>query len=140
MENQKTSVIKTSNFSNEWLNPSGKLVYYYDLVLENGDTGSVGIMNKGSEDVQVGTEINYTLSNNKIKIVRESSQTFSKPNKPTYNNYKNKNGQEQFLGYAWSYAKDLIIAGKGMEDVDELNQVARYIYDEIGTMLKSNEN
>ena len=43
------------------------------------------------------------------------------------------------LGYAWSYAKDLIVAGKTMQDVEELNNVARYIYDQIGDMLSSNQ-
>jgi hypothetical protein len=43
------------------------------------------------------------------------------------------------LGYAWSYAKDLIIAGKTLQDMEELNAVARYIYNEIGSML-NNEN
>ena len=54
------------------------------------------------------------------------------------NSKKNRNsqqGQAQYLGYAWSYAKDLIIAGKTMKDVEELNNVARYIYSEIGKML-----
>ena len=47
--------------------------------------------------------------------------------------------QEQFLGYAWSYAKDLIVAGKNSDDLEELNKCARYIYDEIGKMLNNEQ-
>jgi hypothetical protein len=43
--------------------------------------------------------------------------------------------QEEFLGYAWSYAKDLIVAGKKAKDLEELNKMATYIYERIGVML-----
>jgi hypothetical protein len=38
---------------------------------------------------------------------------------------------EEFLGYAWSYAKDLIVAGKKAKDFNELKTLARAIYSEI---------
>lgn len=133
-----TSKISSSVFSNEWTNPSGGTTYYYDITFENGDSGSIGVTDINSEKVRVGTELTYTIINGKIKVQQM-------PNTPTpkytgNRNYsKGKNSQEQFLGYAWSYAKDLIIAGKTMQDVDELNKVARYIYNEIGDMLNSNQ-
>jgi len=49
-------------------------------------------------------------------------------------------GQEAFLGYAWSYAKDLVIAGKTMEDMEELHKIAKFIYDNIGEQLKNEQN
>ena len=68
------------------------------------------------------------------------SNTTPQKSYPSGRNYsKSKNPQEQMLGYAWSYAKDLIVAGKTMQDVEELNNVARYIYDQIGDMLSSNQ-
>lgn len=135
---EKTSKVVQSTFSNEWTNPSGGTTYYYDIVLQNGDSGSIGVTDVNSEKVKVGTELTYTIINGKIK-----AQTMS--NTPTQNfssnkNYgKGKNSQEQYLGFTWGYAKDLIIAGKTMEDVEELNKVARYIYDQIGDMLNSNQ-
>jgi len=133
----KVSKISQSAFSNEWTNPSGGTTYYYDIVFANGDSGSIGVTDKFSEKVKVGVELSYQIINGKIKV----SQMSNTP-KPDYSNNKNyskpKNSQEQFLGYAWSYAKDLIIAGKTMNDVDELNKVARYIYEQIGEMLKDN--
>lgn len=133
---EKTSKVVKSTFSNEWTNPSGGTTYYYDIELENGDKGSIGVTDKNSDKVKVRTELTYTIINGKIK-----AQTMS--NTPSHNpsgnkSYGNrKNSKEQYLGFTWGYAKDLIIAGKTMEDVEELNKVARYIYEQIGNMLEN---
>jgi hypothetical protein len=134
----KTSKIKSSTFSNEWQNPSGGSTYYYDLVLENGEKGSTGVNQKDSPKIQVGTEIKYTLNGLKLKIVNvestsegASSNAFKAKSKPS--------SQEQFLGYSWSYAKDLIIAGKTSKDMDELKAMAEYIYNNIGKMLNNEQ-
>jgi hypothetical protein len=131
----KVSKISQSTFSNEWTNPSGGNTYYFDIVFANGDKGSIGVTDKFSDKIKVGTELNYQIINNKIKVNQMSQPPKTEYTK-TYS--KSRNSQEQFLGYAFSYAKDLIIAGKGMNDVEELNQVARYIYDQIGEMLNDN--
>lgn len=145
---QKTSKVTKCVFSNEWKNPSGSFTYYHDIILENGDTGSIGSMEKYSKKFTEGTEIDYTLENGKIKIVSTVENNYSNQNsyqggnkKQNTSNYNNQRPakQDQFLGYAWSYAKDLIVAGKTSEDLEELNKCARYIYDEIGKML-NNEN
>jgi hypothetical protein len=135
--NEKTSIIKKSTFTSEWMNGSGSLIYWYDLELENGETGSVGVAQKNSAKVEVGAEITYYKENaKKIKIVKHHVATTSVgTSTSTAKTYKKTSSQDAYLGYAWSYAKDLIIAGKTMEDVEELNAVARYIYDEIGKML-----
>jgi hypothetical protein len=135
----KTSKIAKSTFSNEWTNPSGGTTFYYDIVFTNGDSGSVGVQDKLSDNkIKVGKELNYEIINGKIKVNQmsntpktdySSNKTYSKP----------KTSQEQMLGYAWSYAKDFIVAGKTMSDVEELNQVARYIYNQIGDMLNGND-
>mgnify|MGYP003352535985 CR=1 FL=1 len=109
----KTSIIKSSSFSNEWKNPSGGSTYYYDLVLENGDTGSTGVAQMNSPKIQKGTEITYTLNGLKLKIVNVESTSAA-----SVNGFKAKpkpSQQDQFLGYSWSYAKDLLIAGKTLE-------------------------
>lgn len=131
MSNEKSAKITKSNFSNEWTNPSGGTTYYFDVVLDNKDAGAIGVTSKDSERVKVGQKIKYTINGTKIKVV----DVFTEVAKPKYNNYKGKNSQESFLGYAWSYAKDLHIAGKTMSDIEELNEMARYIYNEIGKML-----
>lgn len=136
---EQTSKIRQSSFSNEWTNPSGGITYYFDLEFENGDKGSIGVTDKNSSKVIIGNNLTYTIINNKIKVSQMSNSTPQK-NISMHRNYsKSKNPQEQYLGFTWGYAKDLIIAGKTMEDVEELNKVARYIYDQIGDMLNSNQ-
>lgn len=135
---EKTSTIKSSTFSNEWENPSGGTTFYFDIEFDNGETGSTGVAQKNSPKVVVGNEVTYTKNGNKIKIVNvkqppSAAQYSGQTSKTT--TYKKTSSQDAYLGYAWSYAKDLIIAGKTMDDVEELNAVARYIYDEIGKML-----
>ena len=134
---EKESKVTKSTFSNEWQNPSGGTTYYFDLILANGDTGSIGVMDKNSEKVVVGYELNYTMINGKIKAVSmPNNAPTSKPSSGgTTTRPYGKPNHNSFLGYTWGYAKDLIIAGKTMKDVEELNQVARYIYNEIGKML-----
>lgn len=132
----KVSKISQSVFSNEWTNPSGGTTYYFDIVFANGDSGSIGVTDKFSDKVKVGTELNYQIINGKIKV-NQMSNTPKTDYPKTYS--KGRNSQEQYLGFTWGYAKDLIIAGKTMEDVEELNKVARYIYDQIGDMLNSNQ-
>ena len=138
---EKTSIIKKSTFTSEWVNSGGSLTYWYDLELENGEIGSVGVVQKDSPKILVGAEITYYKENaKKIKIVKHHSSTTSiGTSSSTAKTYKKAATQDAYLGYAWSYAKDLIIAGKTIKDMEELNSVARYIYNEIGSML-NNEN
>lgn len=133
----KKSIIKKSTFSNEWQNPSGGTTFYYDLELENGEKGSTGVTTKDSPKVAVGTEISYTLNGLKLKIVNVESQASapaSNAGKPKQNRPA---AQDQFLGYSWSYAKDLLIAGKTSKDMEELQKMAEFIYDRIGNMLNN---
>lgn len=134
MQNKSSKVAKC-RFTKEWSNPSGQIVYYHELVLENGDVGNVGTMEKYSDKIKEGAFVSYTIDeNNKIRLVADSTFT-----KPVYKAPAKSSGggqkHEAFIGYAWSYAKDMVIAGKGMQDVDELRAVARFIYDEIGRQL-----
>jgi hypothetical protein len=132
---EKTSTITASKFSNEWENPSGGTTYYFDIEFANGEIGSTGVAQKNSPKITVGNEITYIKTGNKIKITNFKQPANSQNSVQKTTTYKKTSAQDAYLGYAWSYAKDLIIAGKTMDDVEELNAVARYIYDEIGKML-----
>ena len=140
---ETTSKITKSNFSNEWTNPSGGITYYFDLVFENGMTGSIGVQDKNSDKIKVGNDLTFSIVNNKIKVAQMSNNSF-KPQAPstsTRKTYTNsRNSKEQYLGFTWGYAKDLIIAGKSMKDVEELKKVANFIYNEIGEMLENSNN
>ena len=53
------SVVKSQKFVRDWNGPSGT-IYYFDLVLENGEVGQVGVKDKNSSKIQVGATIHYT--------------------------------------------------------------------------------
>jgi hypothetical protein len=133
----KTSTIKSSTFSNEWKNPSGGSTFYYDIVLENGEKGSTGVAQKDSPKIQVGTEITYALNGLKLKILNVESTSAS--TSVVYKPKSKGSSQEQYAGYAWSYAKDLLIAGKTSQDMDELKAMAEYIYNNIGKMINNEQ-
>jgi hypothetical protein len=141
----KKAKILICKFSTEWLNPiTKKIIYYHSLILDNGDVGTIGKMENLPKEISIDSIIEYTISEDgKIKII--SSSNDSKENDKSVSNndssksFKQKNrikGQEAFLGYAWSYAKDLIIAGKTSKDLKELDKVAEHIYNKIGEMLE----
>lgn len=143
MSTIKSATIESCKFTSEWLNPANKkIIYYHEVTTSLGDLASCGTMEKNSPRIAVGAKIEYSINENGRLMLHSSSndkkeekkeESTSKDSKSfTSNRIK---GQEAFLGYAWSYAKDLIIAGKTSKDMEELNAVARYIYDEIGLML-----
>lgn len=140
MKEKKAKITKCV-FTKEWINPSGTLVYYHEITFSNGDVGTCGKMMKYPKELSEGTELTYTIDGTgKIKVIpntmKNSNSSNSNTAKPAGKMSFSKK-HDDFLGYAWSYAKDLIIAGKSMQDVEELNKVARYIYEEIGKMLEN---
>lgn len=136
-------------FEKEWLNPlSKKLIYYHDVITDQGHILSIGTMDKNSVRIKKGAVLEYTIDeNSKAKIISSSTDVNKiaeqalidkqqREEKELIKNEKTRiKGQETYLGFTWAYAKDLIIAGKTMEDMEELNKIARYIYEEIGKML-----
>lgn len=141
MSEKKSKIVKCV-FTNDWVNPSGGTTYYHEITLENGDTGNCGTKEKYPQKLKEGTIIVYSIDDKrKIKITTvEDQKPMEQQYKKTYTNQTKTFGtkkQDDFLGYAWSYAKDLVVAGKTMQDVEELNKVARYIYEEIGKMLNN---
>ena len=147
------SKVSSCTFKDEWLNPiSKKTIYYHEVITTDGHICSFGTMDKNSIRIKKGAMIEFTVdekgkhkllssSNDASKKVEAALESKSLKEEKLSNGYssskpKAKN-QEMFLGYAWSYAKDFVIAGKTSKDVAELNKVARYIYDEIGKMLNN---
>jgi hypothetical protein len=53
------STVKSQKFVRDWNGPSGT-IYYFDLVLENGEVGQVGVKDMQSPKIQVGATIHYT--------------------------------------------------------------------------------
>lgn len=142
--------VVTCKFEREWLNPiSNKIIYYHEVITDTGDICNIGSMEKNSIRIKKGAVLEYCIDpNGKTKLISSSNdakkiaEAAVKNKEEKVEKLMNANsdrprikGQEAFLGYSWSYAKDLIIAGKTMKNVEELNKVARYIYEEIGKML-----
>jgi hypothetical protein len=138
----KTGKVVSCTYKGEWLNPINKtIIYYHDVLTDKGDSGNCGTYEKYSAKIKKGAIIEFEIDpKGKIKLLSSSSDNnnYAKPkNNNSSSSFNRIKGQETFLGYAWSYSKDLIIAGKTMKDIEELNKVARFIYDEMGKMLKN---
>lgn len=148
----KTAKIVKCLWTNEWENPKGYNVHYHELTLDNGEILPCGSKDKYPDHLKEGSKIDYEVVNGKIKIVKEeysgtsAKQTTSPTSSTTQkaasapvkkNNYGGRqHKQTDFLGYAFSYAKDLVAAGKATaKDRKLLIQTAREIYDEIGKIL-----
>jgi hypothetical protein len=52
-------IVKSQKFVRTWNGPSGD-IHYFDLVLENGEVGQVGVKDMNSPKIQVGATIHYT--------------------------------------------------------------------------------
>jgi hypothetical protein len=52
-------IVKSQKFVRTWDGPSGA-IHYFDLVLENGEVGQVGVKDMNSAKIAVGATIHYT--------------------------------------------------------------------------------
>jgi len=63
--NQKQTVmnqgiVKSQKFVRTWNGPSGE-IHYFDLVLENGEIGQIGVKDMNSPKIAVGATLHYTV-------------------------------------------------------------------------------
>jgi hypothetical protein len=138
-------------FKTEWENPKTKsILYVHEIVVDNGYKGQVMTIEKMSPRIAVDNfiEFEYDFITDKIKLHSSStdrSVSYSKPGEKSSEKSEAKTStyklppsarKENYIGYAWSYAKDLLIAGKTMKDIEELDEMATYIYERIGKQLK----
>ena len=56
--NQQT--VKQQKFVRTWNGPSGE-IHYFDLVLENGEIGQIGVKDMNSPKIAVGATLHYTV-------------------------------------------------------------------------------
>lgn len=137
---EKSGTVVKCTFTKEWTNPKGAIVYYHLLIMDNGDVGSVGTMEKNPAKIKEGTKITYEIKDDKIKLVSDSNYTPAGKSKGGGTFRSREKTNEEYLGYAWSYAKDLIIAGKKLKDFKELKDLARAIYGEIKLIREEEKN
>ncbi len=146
---EKSGKVLDCVFEDEWINPmSKKTIYYHRISIDNGDIGKVGAMEKNSTRIKKGALIEYTIDeNNKIKVLHSSNDAkkFAKNQVLKDGVVVVKSGpkgrrHDEFLGFVWGYAKDLVIAGKSMDDVRKMPEIAQYLYDEVGKMLNQGQS
>ena len=93
----KTAKITACTFTREWASANGT-IYYHDLTLDNGDSGSVGTKEKNSSKIAVGETISYNIEAKEfngrttynIKLAAPAP-SFNKPAGGGYSNPANQN-------------------------------------------------
>ena len=137
----KTSKIKKVSYTGDWKAPNGDMLYYHLIELENGEQGNVATAEKYASKIEVGKEVSYTINGNKIKLsqpdgAESTPQNYSGNNSSRKPSYNRKKTPEDFLGYACSYAKDMVIAGKATaKDIKAYEVAAQKIYDHVRKLL-----
>ena len=102
--------------------PSGGTLYPYDVKLDNGDFGCSYSKTENPTELAIGNTITYTINEkNKITIVKKTEMTNT-------NNF-NKYSKFEPVGFAFSYAKDIIVARINSKEkitdiVDEIINIA----------------
>lgn len=141
----KKARITQCKHTTEWINPKGGVVNYHQLLMDNGDVGTIGTAEKLPSKIAVGTEIEYEIDDNKkIKILSQTPKMFTSApayitkTTPKMNTYTKK--PEEFIGYVLGYAKDVVcakIAAKNTveNEAEETIKIARMLYEEVKNML-----
>jgi hypothetical protein len=97
----KTAKITAVNGVRTWTNPQGQVFYYHSIVLDNGDSGSVGSKEQSPSWLAVGSNFDYDIEGDKIKRVSQ---------KPFGGGGGGGGSRGSNASFALSYAKDFAIA------------------------------
>ena len=117
------SKIEIVEFKNEWNGPNGT-VFYHRVRFVNGDEGQIGTKGKLPAKLAVGTEHDYTLTDGKIKINVQQQGAFNNGAKASF---KVEPFEHKAAGYAMSYSKDLLVAGR-IQNTDDMFKYADQVY------------
>lgn len=139
-----------------------KTIFYHDLELDTGETVECGVIEKNPDKIAAGQMIKYTFKDGDMKTIKLEKQSSGAPSSSKPNNSNSSKGNSEnksaapktkplapkssgmrkgeahyeYIGFAMSYAKDLVIAGKTTDqDVNDLLRVGGKIYNEIGKWL-----
>jgi hypothetical protein len=114
MEN-KTGKVTSASFKKEWTGKFGTM-YDHNIEFANGDNGVYTSKKKEQDSFKVGEEVPYTIektvrngfTNYKIAPVSEKGNGFGGGAR----SFAPKNYKADFISFAASYTKDLIVGGK----------------------------
>lgn len=168
---EKTSKIIKCTYDKPWTAPSGDVIYWHFLELANGDHGKVATAEISPPKIAVGSEISYiqeapgknfklvafvTHDQQEVKKVAEAPKAPAKSsyakstgspkgqNGPTWQNSKiYRKNPEDYLGFVFGYAKDVVIAQINNGDkkamakpTDAVNKMAEEFYDKVKQLLQ----
>jgi hypothetical protein len=139
----KTSIIKSIKETGTWQPPSGELLHYHEIHFDNGDNGSAGLKKSDLGKYNVGDSVEYDFNpNGKLKIIGKAGSQSTQPQqqyekKPPFVPYTK---EIDYLGFAASYSKDLVIAGKTTKkDIEDFKKILAEIYPYIQDMVKNSK-
>src|SRR3990167_7506415 len=110
----KTSKITASKYDKKWDSDNGT-VFFHKVTVENGDEFSIGSKEQDPAWLNVGETLDYEITKENPKYGKSAKRVQQgKPGgygggKP---GYQKEAFDEKAVGFAYSYAKDLIVAGK----------------------------
>ena len=115
----KTAKITSINFSREWNNPKGGIIYYHQIEFDNGDKGSCGTKEKLPAKLGVGTEHTYELVDGKIKL--------QMPQMNSFGGGKPKDNSGMAIGASINNA--ITLCAHGIISKEKIEDTARWILD-----------
>lgn len=122
----KTALIEDVLNEKTWDGPNGR-VYYYDLVLDNGERGSIGT--KTRDSFKINDSLTYTATNDergtKFKKVNPDGGNFGGGGQRQggyQQQRQQKGGQGSNVSFALAYARDLMIAAMPHHPEITINQ------------------
>jgi len=157
-------IIRECKFKNEYKPPRSKrVIYYHDILLQNGDLISIGKQTKNPADFLPSLEIEYIITGyDKINgkackwkhhverkydsYTPEEMDDKAKGKKPRAKAKPKAYGgkfikKEDFIGYSMSYAKDLVVAGKTKpKDLKDFSAIFEHIYSVVGVCIDEMNN
>jgi len=125
-----TSTITASKYDRKWDSDNGT-VYYHKVTMENGDEFSIGSKEQDPDWLNVGKTLDYEITKEDPKYGKSAKRV----TQGKAGDYKGKGGgwqkepfEERAVGFAFSYAKDLTVAGK-LEPGKKMIETANTILD-----------
>jgi len=113
--NMKTAKITACTFIREWTGATGT-IYYHDITLDNGDSGSVGTKEKNSAKIAVGEVVTYNIEEKEFNGRKSYNIKLTAPapsfNKGGGSSYSNPANQQEIrksvaLNNAVQFKKDV---------------------------------
>jgi len=138
MADIKTSKITDITGTRKWEGERGT-VYYFDLIMENGDVGSIG--KKSADALKIGQELRYTAEPGK-----NGKLNFKEQREYMNGSYRGGfgGGRASLQAMALAYAKDIVVAqieaGKtGDVKTSDLADATMKVADKFHAWIKEHE-